>query len=396
MNLRLRTFPVAVGLGLVLAVAPARAADNPDSARDDDPVKPAAKTLRTAETAREIIGQDVASRDGVKLGELQDLVVNAKGGRIAYALVSSGGVLGFGAELRAVPFAAFKDTYDPDGNLTLDLEHGDWTSIPTLGEEPLASLADEALIASTFRAFGEQPPSDLRGGNSRGNLVRVSEITGREVLSQGEEVGEIEDVIVNIQQQRASALLDPEDDITGSERKLVVGFDRLRLEGGDDSRLVTDLSRDELRRATPSRQDWWAADPGYPYVWTGYGTIAATTYSNEAVGVSPQVARNQATAGEAAVAAAPSGMADAVTDEPARTLPGRPSANVVAGAVHANPKLPDTARRTISVEERDGVLVVSGTVESSEVKGEVTRTVTQAAEGGWEIDNRIEVRGAAE
>src|SRR5690606_29217536 len=55
-----------------------------------------------------LIGRDVFDRNGKKLGAIGDLVVERSSGRISYALVSSGGVLGVGSTLRAVPYEALE------------------------------------------------------------------------------------------------------------------------------------------------------------------------------------------------------------------------------------------------------------------------------------------------
>lgn len=376
MNIKLSTLSTAAALGLIIGMAPAQAQDSSAGrGRDDAAAGVSAKHLRSGESAREIIGKNVASRDRTKLGELQDLVVDPDGGKIVYALVSSGGVFGFGAETRAVPFAAFKNTYDPDGSLTVDIDQSGWNSSPVLGDDPLASLSNPSFVNSTFEAFDQKPARELRARDSaaRPVLMRVSDITGKTVRSGDDEVGEIEDVIVSLDNRRASALLDPNDDYTGSDQKLIIGFDQISLRGDE---LATTLSREELRRATPSPQDAWAAAPRHPYVWTGYGTIAGTTYAEDAIGTTP----------------------DLLGTRPGREVQsdGRPSVAVVSGAIRASQELPEAVRRGISIEEEDGKLVIEGTVDSADTKEQVERVVANAAEGRWNVENRIDVRSASE
>lgn len=54
------------------------------------------------------IGADVVDPNGERLGELDDLLIDAEAGRVNYALISRGGVLGVGGQLVAVPWGSFK------------------------------------------------------------------------------------------------------------------------------------------------------------------------------------------------------------------------------------------------------------------------------------------------
>ncbi len=57
-------------------------------------------------------GDRVYSRDGVHVGHIKDIMLDVRGGRIAYAVLSSGGLLGIGDKLVAVPWHAL--TLDTD------------------------------------------------------------------------------------------------------------------------------------------------------------------------------------------------------------------------------------------------------------------------------------------
>jgi sporulation protein YlmC with PRC-barrel domain len=52
----------------------------------------------------DLVGMDVRSRDGQDIGKIEDLTIDAKNGRIAYAVITSGGFLGMGDKLVAVPW----------------------------------------------------------------------------------------------------------------------------------------------------------------------------------------------------------------------------------------------------------------------------------------------------
>ena len=59
-------------------------------------------------TASSIIGTNVVNPDGEMLGDVKEIVIDPRTGRVAYAVVSFGGFLGMGTKLFAIPFSALK------------------------------------------------------------------------------------------------------------------------------------------------------------------------------------------------------------------------------------------------------------------------------------------------
>lgn len=59
-------------------------------------------------SAGTINGTDVKSPSGESLGDIKELMVDLSSGKVAYAVISFGGLLGIGNKLFAVPLAALK------------------------------------------------------------------------------------------------------------------------------------------------------------------------------------------------------------------------------------------------------------------------------------------------
>lgn len=59
-------------------------------------------------------GMEVKNKEGKDLGTIDELVFNVRDGRVAYAALSHGGVLGVGDKLFAIPFEAFTLVHKPD------------------------------------------------------------------------------------------------------------------------------------------------------------------------------------------------------------------------------------------------------------------------------------------
>lgn len=66
-----------------------------------------------------IIGTDVRNRKGEKIGDVKDIVLDDKGA-ISYAIVSTGGFLGIGDRLHAVPWSALNTHTEKDFAIDLD------------------------------------------------------------------------------------------------------------------------------------------------------------------------------------------------------------------------------------------------------------------------------------
>jgi len=58
--------------------------------------------------ASTIIGTNVVDLKGNTLGDIKEIVIDPRTGKVAYAVVSFGGFLGLGEKLFAIPFSAFE------------------------------------------------------------------------------------------------------------------------------------------------------------------------------------------------------------------------------------------------------------------------------------------------
>jgi sporulation protein YlmC with PRC-barrel domain len=61
-------------------------------------------------------GLDVRNTEGEELGSIHDLVIDVRNGKVAYAAMSVGGLLGIGDKLFAVPFSHMKFHFDADAD----------------------------------------------------------------------------------------------------------------------------------------------------------------------------------------------------------------------------------------------------------------------------------------
>jgi sporulation protein YlmC with PRC-barrel domain len=95
---------VAVAFGLAASVDGAAAQDKMRDVKDR-----AAYTLETGHVdTKHIIGMKVVTPDGKRVGEIDQLIMNARDGKVSHAIVGLGGLAGVGERHVVVPWSQVK------------------------------------------------------------------------------------------------------------------------------------------------------------------------------------------------------------------------------------------------------------------------------------------------
>ncbi|CAG4916571.1 PRC-barrel domain-containing protein [Paraburkholderia gardini] len=110
-------------------------------------------------------GNTVLSADGDDVGKIKDIMLDVQGGRIAYAVLSSGGFLGVGDKLLAIPWNAL--TLDTDRKcFVLNLTSGQVRNAPGFDKDHWPAMADRTWATSVHQYYGRAPYwSDERGAS---------------------------------------------------------------------------------------------------------------------------------------------------------------------------------------------------------------------------------------
>lgn len=110
------------------------------------------RVVRTAN----VTGANVHNRDGEKLGTIQDLVIDVRRGRIAYAALSFGGFLGIGDKLFMIPWSAL--VYDSKTNeFVLDIGREALEKAPGFDKNHWPDMADPVYGTEIHRHYGQMP-----------------------------------------------------------------------------------------------------------------------------------------------------------------------------------------------------------------------------------------------
>jgi sporulation protein YlmC with PRC-barrel domain len=114
------------------------------------------KKFRRVLAASTLAGDTVKNAAGEDLGKLDELMVDIPSGKIAYAVLSFGGVLGIGNKLFAVPWNAL--TVDEDQKcLILNAEKKTLENAPGFDKGKWPDMADTAWGSEVSRFYGVTP-----------------------------------------------------------------------------------------------------------------------------------------------------------------------------------------------------------------------------------------------
>jgi sporulation protein YlmC with PRC-barrel domain len=101
-------------------------------------------------------GDKVISSDGEDIGKVKDIMLDVGSGRIAYAVLSSGGFLGIGDKLLAIPWHAL--TLDTQRKcFVLDMTAERVKNAPGFDKDHWPSMADQTWATSVHQYYGSEP-----------------------------------------------------------------------------------------------------------------------------------------------------------------------------------------------------------------------------------------------
>ena len=174
--------------------------------------------------ASQMTGMDVRNPQGEALGEVKDVVIDARTGEVAYIALAHGGFLGMGEDLHAYPVKAF------------ELGEDYWTGID--------------------RRFGEDEPASAGASTDAAerSFVRASKLTGRDVQDRNDnDIGEVEDLVVNVTEGHTRFAV---IDTAGDDTLVPVKMDALSVRADGDE-LVVRFEKDRMDLSRAFSPDEW-------------------------------------------------------------------------------------------------------------------------------------------
>lgn len=204
--------------------------------------------------ANRIIGTHVRNPQGQDLGEIEDLVVDTASGKVRYAVLSFGGFLDIGDKLFAFPLSEFSRSAQ-GGELVLDVDRQRLQSMPGFDRGGWLDWNDRATLSRVDRNFTPQSRASQGSKASSRDLVSARRLMGRDVHERGgEEIGEIEDLLVNLDSGNVRyAVFEYDKPWSLASPRFAVPLDAFDFSDRGTTRLKMDRARFERMASEGSR-----------------------------------------------------------------------------------------------------------------------------------------------
>ena len=189
---------------------------------------PAAR-LRQVQKASQLMGTTVKNRQDEKLGKVDNLLVDVQSGRIVAVVVSSGGFLGMGDELSAVPPTALRFNAERD-TLQLDTTKEMMSAAPHFQASQWPDFNQPMYSDSVYRAYRQEPyftTNALTGADNTARNVRDRNDRTLTPLDQGNSQSDIDTTA----QIRKSIMAANDMSVNAKNVKIITNHGRVTLRG---------------------------------------------------------------------------------------------------------------------------------------------------------------------
>ena len=106
--------------------------------------------------AATLTGDNVVNQQDDALGDIKEIMLDMRSGRVAYAVLSFGGILGMGDKLFAVPWSALKlDTVNK--RFVLNVDKTRLESAPGFDKDAWPNMADSSWEKDIHGYYGTTP-----------------------------------------------------------------------------------------------------------------------------------------------------------------------------------------------------------------------------------------------
>ena len=105
--------------------------------------------------ASDVIGDRVRNMDGEDVGKIEDLVIDPEEGRIAYAVLSFGGVLGMGDKYFAIPWHSLRPGSD-EKEFMVDIDKDRLKNAPGFDKDHWPRPNDRKWLGEVYGFYNEK------------------------------------------------------------------------------------------------------------------------------------------------------------------------------------------------------------------------------------------------
>jgi sporulation protein YlmC with PRC-barrel domain len=124
-----------------------------------------------------LIGNDVVNAQDDDLGDIKEIMLDMRTGRVAYAVLSFGGFLGIGEKLFAVPWQALQlDTVNK--RFTLNVDKNRLKAAPGFDPDDWPDMSDATWANQIHSFYGTTPYDETGVGGGIGGSSSTGSSTG--------------------------------------------------------------------------------------------------------------------------------------------------------------------------------------------------------------------------
>ncbi len=107
-------------------------------------------------SSRRVEGTPVYNQDDLKLGTIHSVMIEKRTGKVAYAVMSTGGLLGFNERVHPIPWEMLTYDVDRDGYM-VDLDRDMLKNAPTMSLDEADRPYDRAYDEQVSSYYGRLP-----------------------------------------------------------------------------------------------------------------------------------------------------------------------------------------------------------------------------------------------
>lgn len=214
--------------------------------------------LSNVERADQLIGEQVLTSDHLRSGKIDDFVIDQDSGRILYAIVGIGGVLGVGETRVAVPPTLFTEA--KKGTVQVNVDKHKLARAPQVPSD-IDKHPTEDFLNNTYGYFGQKPawqgPSSTAA--SFNGARRASDLKGMTVQNNArQDIGKVETVVLNVPAGKEMYLIiSPSPDMSLGNNLYALPPQAVKF-NTDQKALVADIMREKLTNAPHFAKDDWS------------------------------------------------------------------------------------------------------------------------------------------
>jgi sporulation protein YlmC with PRC-barrel domain len=213
-----------------------------------------------------LTGREVQDPKGAKIGEIEDVVIDAASGQIAYAVLSFGGFLGLGESWVAMPWRSLQ-TMDRGQTFTLNMSEEQLKNAPKFDPKQWPDMEDLHWGDTIHAYYGQKPywhqqmPPTAAHENAEPpqfQLLRSEQALRHEVINtRGQRIGHIEDIVIDTALgDIAYAVLSFGGFLGVGEKWFAVPWSAFESSAGFRT-LTLDVSKEALEKAPGFDKDDW-------------------------------------------------------------------------------------------------------------------------------------------